>query len=288
MNLFADMGSQPTTLMSGLAAATKSNDTTGPTTTITSPGERHRRQRHAGDRDGTASDAGGGRSRRSRSPPTAERPGTPPPAPPRGATVRAARPGLTSRSRCAPSTTAPTSAPPAPVTRRVTCPCTVYGAAVPAVPDSGDASGVELGLRFTPTSDGFVERCPLLQGDRQHRHARGHPVDRRRPAAGHRDLRATRPARAGRRSTFAVLGARRRGTTYVVSYRAPERPLRRAQRRPWSQGIDADAAAGGGRVRRRSSRRLRDPGTFPTQSYQARAVLRRPGVHHLPTARRSP
>ena len=37
VNLFADMGAQPATLMSGLTAATASTDTTAPTSTITSP-----------------------------------------------------------------------------------------------------------------------------------------------------------------------------------------------------------------------------------------------------------
>ena len=37
VNLFADMGAQPATLMSGLTPATASTDTTPPTSTITSP-----------------------------------------------------------------------------------------------------------------------------------------------------------------------------------------------------------------------------------------------------------
>ena len=37
VNLFADMGVQPQTLMSGLTPATASTDTTPPTSTITSP-----------------------------------------------------------------------------------------------------------------------------------------------------------------------------------------------------------------------------------------------------------
>ena len=37
VNLFADMGAQPATLMSGLVPATASTDTTPPTSTITSP-----------------------------------------------------------------------------------------------------------------------------------------------------------------------------------------------------------------------------------------------------------
>ena len=40
MNLFADMGAQPSTLQAGLVAATASTDTTAPTSTITVAGER--------------------------------------------------------------------------------------------------------------------------------------------------------------------------------------------------------------------------------------------------------
>src|SRR5690606_15251194 len=39
VNLLADMDAQPGTLMEGLVPATKSSDTTPPTTTITSPAE---------------------------------------------------------------------------------------------------------------------------------------------------------------------------------------------------------------------------------------------------------
>ena len=37
VNLFADMGVQPTTLLTGLVAASASTDTSPPTSTITSP-----------------------------------------------------------------------------------------------------------------------------------------------------------------------------------------------------------------------------------------------------------
>ena len=61
MNLFADMGVQPATLQSGLAAATRSTDSTPPTATITTPGAGKSLQ--AGvpvTISGTAADSGGG------------------------------------------------------------------------------------------------------------------------------------------------------------------------------------------------------------------------------------
>ena len=60
VNLFADMGVQPTTLVSGLAPATASTDTTKPTSTITSPtGGSTLQPGSAVTITGTASDLGG-------------------------------------------------------------------------------------------------------------------------------------------------------------------------------------------------------------------------------------
>ncbi len=61
VNLFADMGVQPATLMSGLTAATQSTDTTPPTSTITSPSSGATfSDGSTVTISGTATDAGGG------------------------------------------------------------------------------------------------------------------------------------------------------------------------------------------------------------------------------------
>ena len=61
VNLFADMGAQPATLMPGLVAATASTDTTPPTSTITSPAQGANLTNGDGrDDHGTATDTGGG------------------------------------------------------------------------------------------------------------------------------------------------------------------------------------------------------------------------------------
>ncbi len=61
VNLLADMGAQPATLMTGLVAATASTDTTPPTSTITSPTAGATVQDNgAVTISGTATDAGGG------------------------------------------------------------------------------------------------------------------------------------------------------------------------------------------------------------------------------------
>ena len=61
VNLFADMGMQPATIQSGLTAATKSTDTTGPAVTVTSPANGSSVQAGAPVIiSGTAADVGGG------------------------------------------------------------------------------------------------------------------------------------------------------------------------------------------------------------------------------------
>ena len=61
VNLFADMGVQPKSLITGLVPATKSTDTTPPTSTITSPAPaRPRRTAAQVTITGTATDTGGG------------------------------------------------------------------------------------------------------------------------------------------------------------------------------------------------------------------------------------
>ena len=61
INILADMGAQPTTLMSGMVAATASTDTTPPTSTITSPAPGANLSDGASVTvTGTATDSGGG------------------------------------------------------------------------------------------------------------------------------------------------------------------------------------------------------------------------------------
>ncbi|MGI8692576.1 MAG: N,N-dimethylformamidase beta subunit family domain-containing protein [Geodermatophilaceae bacterium] len=156
VNLLADMGAQPQTLQAGLVAATKSTDSSGPTTTITAP--------TAGSSiplgsnaviAGTATDSGGqvagvevsvdgGSSWRMAKPgangkftswtypwtPTAQGP----------VTIRV-RSSDDSANIGAAATVSVTVSPQA-------CPCTLFGGTTPSVLDSGDVSPYELGVRF--------------------------------------------------------------------------------------------------------------------------------------------
>ncbi|MDQ1554290.1 MAG: hypothetical protein QOK46_1368, partial [Microbacteriaceae bacterium] len=157
VNLLADMGAQAGTLVAPLVAATASADATPPTVSVTSP--------TAGTAiangtsvtmTGTAADVGGTVAGVNVS--TDD-----------GATWHRAT-GTTSWSYTyaqhgmgsqsvqirAIDDSANYSATPASVTYTVGGPYSMFGAEVPAIPDSGDPTAVELGMKFSPTVDGYV------------------------------------------------------------------------------------------------------------------------------------
>ncbi|GAA1935188.1 hypothetical protein GCM10009797_30720 [Nocardioides hwasunensis] len=164
VNLFADMGVQPSTLMTGLVQATKSTDTTGPTVTITSPAAgasvANGAQRTV---SGTATDAGGRVAGVEVST--------------NGGDTWHAATGTSSWSytyvqKGMGSTPIRVRATDdsanigAVATRNVDvqCPCSIFGAEVPPTPATDDAGAVELGLRFAPTSDGFLSGIRFYKG----------------------------------------------------------------------------------------------------------------------------
>lgn len=157
INLFADMGVQPTTLMTGLVAASASTDHTAPTVTINAPA--------AGTTvpngstvtvSGSASDVGGvvagvevstdggttwhPASGTSSWTYTYVQKGTGPSA---AVQVRATDDSLNIGS--------PTS-----LSLATSCPCSVWGAAVPKTVDAGGDSAVNVGMRFTANTNGFA------------------------------------------------------------------------------------------------------------------------------------
>ncbi len=158
VNLFADMGVQPATLISGLTAATASTDTTAPTTTITSP------TAGANVADGTkmtvtgtAADTGGvvAGVEVSTDGGTSWHPAT-------GTTswsyswVTHGNPTATIKARAVDDSgniqTASTS-----VAVNVTCSCSIWGnAATPGTSDSGSATAVEVGVKFKSDVSGSV------------------------------------------------------------------------------------------------------------------------------------
>jgi len=219
VNLLADMGATATTLMSGLVAATASTDKTAPTVTITSP--------TAGasiangtlvTASGTAADTGG-----------------------RVAGVEVSTDGATWHPATGTTSwtyqyTQPGSGAVtlrvraiddsanigAPATRSVSaaCPCSVFGQEVPAIAASTDTSAVELGLRLTPSTSGFVTGVRFYKGSGNG----GTHVGSLWDAAGNRLATATftgETTTGWQSVTFPTAVAVSAGQTYVVSYTAP-------------------------------------------------------------------
>ena len=174
VNLFADMGAQPTTLISGLTPATQSTDTTPPTSTISSPSAGANLQDGAQVTiSGSATDAGGGvvaGVEVSTDGGSTWHPATS--AVPDQQTVSWTYTWLAHGN---PSTTIETRAvddsgnletPSDGTSVNVSCPCSLWGPsvepakAVPGDPgsldDSGDSSSIEVGVKFTSDTFGQV------------------------------------------------------------------------------------------------------------------------------------
>lgn len=156
INLLADMGALPATLASGLVAATASSDRTGPTVSITAPANGATiPQGNSVTVSGTASDSGGVVAGVEVSTDG-------------GATWHPAKgkqnwtytyiqKGFSTaiiQVRAVDDSANIGAA----ATRNLTlsAPYSIFGQTVPAIPDSGDGGAYEMGLRFTPSVDGFI------------------------------------------------------------------------------------------------------------------------------------
>jgi hypothetical protein len=165
VNLLADMGAQPTTLLSGLTPANQSTDTTPPTSTITSPAA------NATFADGssvavsgTATDAGGGVAAGvevSTDGGSTWHPATM--TTPADTTVSwtyswnaHGNPTATIKSRAV-DDSGNLETPSAGVTVNVNCPCSIWGANVtPTTADAGDGNSIEVGVQFRSDTYGEV------------------------------------------------------------------------------------------------------------------------------------
>jgi hypothetical protein len=172
VNLFADMGVQPTTLQAGLVAASISADALSPTSTITSPANgANFTAGTAVTITGTATDAGGGIV--SGVEVSVDN----------GATWRAAT-GTTSwsfswvvsgsgtvtiRSRGYDDTgnmETPSPGVAINVSATRTCPCSLWASTVvpPAPIDDGDSASVELGMKFRTETSGYITGVRFYKG----------------------------------------------------------------------------------------------------------------------------
>ncbi len=165
VNLFADMGAQPTSLLPGLVAATKSTDATPPTSTITSPAAGATLSANSSVViSGTATDAGGGIVTGVEV--STDGGATWHPATINGQDAASVTWSYPWTARTAPSMKIMSRAvddsgnietPSAGVTVNVNCPCTLWTPNdVPGTSDSGDASAVTVGTAFTSDSAGSV------------------------------------------------------------------------------------------------------------------------------------
>ncbi|GAA1882520.1 hypothetical protein GCM10009814_10890 [Lapillicoccus jejuensis] len=164
LNMLADMGALPTTLMSGLVQPTASTDTTAPVVTVTSPTTGATLANGSQVTvTGTASDAGGVVT-----------------------TVEVSLDGGASYHRATGTTSwswtgvlsgAGTSSikvraaddsanlsTPVSTSITVNCPCSLFGQSVPGTPSVADTSGVELGVKLVPQTDGFVSAIRFYKG----------------------------------------------------------------------------------------------------------------------------
>ena len=221
VNLLADMGAQPGTLDSALVAASASTDSTPPTVSITAPlpgaaianGARVTVT-------GTAADVGGVVAGVAVSTDA-------------GATWHAAT-GTTSWSYTyvqngsgaqpiqvhAIDDSANYPAVPSTVTVTVGGPYSAFGATVPATPDGADTSANELGLKFTPSINGFVSGVRFYKSAANtgvHTGSLWSSTGIRLATVNFSGETAT----GWQTATFSSGVAVSAGTTYVVSYSAP-------------------------------------------------------------------
>jgi hypothetical protein len=246
VNLLADMGAQPTTLMAGLNPATRSTDTTGPTVTISSP-EAGTAQKN-GDVvtvTGTAADADG---RVAGVELSADG----------GATWKAAtgttswtatfiQPGRGSSPVMVRAIDDSANiGTPASRSFSVTCPCSILGKVTPAVPETDDNASVELGLRFTPVVEGFATGVRFYKGAGNtgtHTGSLWGPNGQRLAQVTFTGETAT----GWQTATFTEAVPLTAGQSYTVSYTAPSG---RYASEPWAfvyRGVDTGAmqVAGG-------------------------------------------
>ncbi len=165
INLMADMGAQPATLMAGMVAAARTTDTTPPTVSVTAPA--------AGaviangtsvTMSGTATDVGGrvGAVEVSVDGGTRWHPAT-------GReswsyTFSMVGAGPINLLVRASDDSGNLSTTPTPRAVTATCPCSLFGATVPATPSVTDTSAVELGVRFSSDRDGWVQGVRFYKG----------------------------------------------------------------------------------------------------------------------------
>ncbi|GAA3796642.1 DUF4082 domain-containing protein [Cellulomonas soli] len=268
VNLLADMGAQPTTLMSTLVAATASSDTTAPVVQVTSP--------TAGAAvangtsltvSGTATDAGGRVAGVEVSldggttwhPATGTATWTYTGVLSGNGAVQVLARGIDDSANIGQA-----------VTRSLTtaCPCSIYGQSVPAVASVDDSTPVELGLTFTPQAGGFVTAIRFYKGTGN----TGTHVGSLWSATGTRLATVTftgETASGWQTAQLSSAVAVQAGTSYVVSYTAPQGRYAAQSGAFWYTGRSAPPLSVAGGFGATGAGVYAAPGQFPTLTWGA-------------------
>jgi hypothetical protein len=230
VNLFADMGAQPASLISGLTAATASTDTTRPASTITSPASGATLSDGAAVTvTGTATDAGGGvvaGVEVSADGGATWHPVTMMSAPNTSVTwsyswTAHGNPAATIQSRAV-DDSGNLETPAAGTTVNVNCPCSIWGTSTTAgVADSGDTAAAEVGVKFKTDTFGFVSGIRFYKAGTN----TGTHIGSLWTSTGQLLASATftgESASGWQQVNFAQPVALNTNTTYVASYFAPK------------------------------------------------------------------
>ena len=138
------------------------------------------------------------------------------------------------------------------------CPCSIFGNEMPPTPAPTTTAPSSSACGFTPAVDGFVDRRAVLQGRRQHRHARRVALESRRCSAWPRSPSPTRPPPDGRPRTFGEAVPVAAGTRPTsVSYTAPQGHYASESWAFVYRGLDTGATAGRRRLGSPAGRRVR-------------------------------
>ncbi|MDR6322064.1 DUF4082 domain-containing protein [Actinoplanes couchii] len=222
LNILADMGAQPATLMGTLHATTESADTLPPTATVTSPANNTRVANGAQvTLQGTATDAGGGRV-------AGVEVSTDSGAswhPADGTTswsysFYTAGAGLQAVRVRAIDDSANIQEPSTVVNLKLSGPTTIFGNRVPGNPAVDDTAAIEPGIRFTAADDGYVTGVRFYKGTGNTGTHTGSlwSADGTRLATG---TFSNETSAGWQKLTFANPEPVTRNTVYVASYTAP-------------------------------------------------------------------
>ena len=222
VNILADMGAPATTLMSGLTAAAKSTDISAPTSAITSPAANATIANGTKVTvTGTASDVGGVVGGVEVS---ADGGATWHPASGKASwtySFIASGSGSVSIKSRATDDSGNIETPSAGRTVTMNCPCSLWGAAVPNTADAGDTSDVEVGVKFKPTTSGYIAGIRFYKSSANTGTHTGTLWSSGGTALATGTF-TNETASGWQTLTFNTPVAVTSGTTYVASYRSPK------------------------------------------------------------------